>query len=120
MVSTAKGTSQILTYKDRAEERRKEKGSDNPFEATESASLEVAISDSNKGFKMLAKMGWKEGEGLGSENNQGIVEPIKIEQRVERAGLGESDCGLTSSPKMPLDFKMRKKKRSNATNPQTI
>ena len=40
-------------YKDRAEERRKEQGSDNPFEATQSSSLDVAIDESNKGFKML-------------------------------------------------------------------
>ena len=65
-------------YKDRAEERRKEQGSDNPFEATQSSSLDVAIDESNKGFKMLSKLGWKQGEGLGNQNNQGIVEPIKI------------------------------------------
>ena len=104
--------SDSTSYKDRAEERRKEKGSDNPFEATQSASLEVAINDNNKGFQMLAKMGWKEGEGLGSESNQGIVEPIKIEQRVEGAGLGLSNGGLASSTKKPFDFKMRKKKEA--------
>ena len=29
----------------------------------------------NVGFKMLEKMGWKEGEGLGSEG-QGIKQPV--------------------------------------------
>lgn len=29
----------------------------------------------NVGFRMLEKMGWKEGEGLGA-NAQGIVEPV--------------------------------------------
>ena len=76
------------SYKNRAEDRRTEKGSDNPFEATQSSNLETAIDKSNKGFKMLAQMGWKEGEGLGTASNQGIIDPIKIESRKERAGLG--------------------------------
>ena len=101
-------TSNNSIYKDRAEGRRKEVGSDNPFEATESASLEVALDDSNKGFKMLSKMGWKKGEGLGAESNQGIVEPIKIETRVERSGLGSSG-NSTSNTGKPFNFKMQKK-----------
>ena len=95
-------------YKDRAEGRRKEVGSDNPFEATQSASLDVALDDNNKGFKMLSKMGWKKGEGLGAENNQGMVEPIKIETRVERTGLGSSDAPLSMSGKT-FNLKTHKK-----------
>lgn len=39
---------------------------------------------------MLAKMGFKGGSlGLG-KNNQGRSEPIRVEQRQERAGLGSS------------------------------
>ena len=95
-------------YNDRAEQRRKEKGSDNPYEATHSASLDKAIDDTNKGFNMLSKMGWKKGEGLGVESNQGIVEPIKIETREERAGLGADNVSSLST-KRHFDFKMRKK-----------
>jgi len=95
-------------YKDRAEGRRKEVGSDSPFEATQSASLDVALDDNNKGFKMLSKMGWKKGEGLGAENNQGMVEPIKIETRAERSGLGSHDNPLSMSGKT-FNLKMQKK-----------
>lgn len=42
----------------------------------------------NVGFKMLEKMGWKEGEGLGSEG-QGIKNPVnKGQQPVNGGGLG--------------------------------
>ena len=97
------------TYKDRAEERRIEKGSDNPFEATQSASLDVALDNTNKGFKMLSKMGWKEGEGLGVENNQGRLEPIKIESREERSGLGSNNV---YPPKPYSNFKIRNKQEA--------
>jgi hypothetical protein len=35
------------------------------------------ISDDNIGNKMLKKMGWKSGEGLGA-NNDGIREPVSV------------------------------------------
>ncbi len=31
----------------------------------------------NKGHKMLAKMGWKKGEGIG-KSQTGIVEPVSL------------------------------------------
>ena len=57
---------------------------------------------------MLSKMGWKRGEGLGAESNQGMVEPIKIETRAERSGLGSSYAPLSLTDK-PFNFKMQKK-----------
>ena len=35
------------------------------------------ISDDNRGRRMLKKMGWKEGEGLGKDN-AGIAEPVSF------------------------------------------
>eukprot|EP00177_Eucheuma_denticulatum_P008314 GFKZ01015124.1.p1 GENE.GFKZ01015124.1~~GFKZ01015124.1.p1 ORF type:complete len:439 (-),score=65.94 GFKZ01015124.1:2053-3213(-) len=45
------------------------------------------LEKSNKGFEMLEKMGWKKGDGLGSER-EGRREPVVAEMRRHRAGLG--------------------------------
>lgn len=34
-----------------------------------------SISSENKGFKMLSKLGWQEGQTLG-KNNDGLLEPV--------------------------------------------
>lgn len=49
--------------------------------------LSSAISSQNKGFAMLAKMGYKEGEAIG-KSSQGILEPIGIDIKKDRGGLG--------------------------------
>lgn len=36
---------------------------------------EFKLNENNVGFKMLQKLGWKDGEGLGSTSS-GIVDPI--------------------------------------------
>ena len=93
-------------YKDRAQKRRLDKGSSNPYEKTETASVHKQIRKSNKGFKMLANMGWTEGTGLGSgKTGSGRLEPVLVEQRPERAGLGMSEGMI--GPVVPK--KMREK-----------
>ena len=42
------------------------------------------------GKKLLEKMGWKEGEGLG-KTHKGVVEPIKPDIRVNRQGLSSQE-----------------------------
>lgn len=82
-------------FHDRAKERRRLIGSSHGSEKTVSASVDTAIGAENKGFKMLAKMGFKGGsQGLG-KNNQGRAEPVKVEQRTERAGLGSNVPSVT-------------------------
>ena len=74
-------------YSDRAAERRLKKGSDHHREKTETADVRQKLPQKNKGFKLLQQMGWKEGSGLGREG-QGRVEPVLVEERGERRGLG--------------------------------
>lgn len=49
--------------------------------------LKQPIDSGNKGFSMLQKMGFKSGMGLG-KNNSGIVEPIPINIKNNKQGLG--------------------------------
>ncbi|KAJ2741690.1 hypothetical protein GGI20_005009 [Coemansia sp. BCRC 34301] len=43
-------------------------------------SINKALGSDNVGFKMLAKLGWQQGQGLGAAGN-GIVEPIRLATR---------------------------------------
>ena len=74
-------------YSDRAARRRLTKGSAHHSEKTQVADVRQRLPERNKGFKLLQKMGWKEGSGLGKEG-QGVVEPVLVEERGERLGLG--------------------------------
>ncbi|KAM3174754.1 hypothetical protein ACTXT7_009906 [Hymenolepis weldensis] len=52
------------------------------------ASVLTPIDESNVGARLLSKMGWNKGEGLGREKG-GIAEPISASMRLDhRAGLG--------------------------------
>ncbi|NXM14108.1 AGGF1 factor, partial [Ploceus nigricollis] len=75
-------------YKDRAGKRRETVGSEGTFQRDDSsASVHIEISNSNKGHKMLEKMGWKKGEGLGKDGG-GMKDPIQLELHQKYAGLG--------------------------------
>ncbi|XP_061118594.1 angiogenic factor with G patch and FHA domains 1 isoform X2 [Conger conger] len=75
-------------YQDRAEKRRQVVGSEGAFHRDDApASVHVEISDGNKGRKMLEKMGWKKGEGLGKDG-AGRKDPIQLKIRKSHAGLG--------------------------------
>lgn len=77
-------------YQDRAQERRVKVGSYFPHERdSEPASVDRPLPEDNVGFKMLHKMGWKEGTGLGKDK-QGTVEPVKVSTKKSRTGLGHS------------------------------
>lgn len=91
-------------YKDRAENRRLVVGSDNPYEKTEVASTEIALTNRNKGFKMLEKMGWTEGHGIGKTT--GLIEPIQPESSVGRSGFGST---VIPEPETTPDEVNRKK-----------
>ncbi|XP_021936806.1 angiogenic factor with G patch and FHA domains 1 isoform X2 [Zootermopsis nevadensis] len=61
-------------YEDRAQIRRATVGSQDHHEKTQTALLEEPIHSDNKGYKLLTKMGWSEGQALG-KGEDGRVEP---------------------------------------------
>ncbi|CAH8500858.1 unnamed protein product [Schistosoma turkestanicum] len=64
------------------------------------ASVYKPISDENKGAKLLAKMGWTPGQGLG-KSKSGISEPITVSLRINpQAGLGLNN---SSKNLVPID-----------------
>ncbi|KAK6631814.1 hypothetical protein RUM43_013878 [Polyplax serrata] len=93
-------------YRDRAKERREKFGipdEPRPNRLKEKYLKEKeeiyeepnrgGISAENVGNKMLQKMGWTEGMGLG-RSNQGRTDIIQASQRVPTAGLGASGSNL--------------------------
>lgn len=54
---------------------------------TRNEGLQTSLDASNKGFAMLQKMGYKQGQSLGKAN-EGRVEPVPIEVKEGRGGLG--------------------------------
>ncbi|CAH0590363.1 unnamed protein product [Chrysodeixis includens] len=74
-------------YNDRAQARRDTVGSTHDAEKTQTADINVSITPDNKGFKLLEKMGWNKGEGLGKDC-QGETEPVPLVSNDGTAGLG--------------------------------
>lgn len=68
--------------------------------------LDTAISTSNKGFAMLAKMGYKQGDAIG-RSNKGIVEPIGIQIKSDRGGLGR-DAALQQLKERRAEIRRKK------------
>ncbi|XP_048875028.1 angiogenic factor with G patch and FHA domains 1 isoform X2 [Brienomyrus brachyistius] len=94
-------------YKDRAEERRQVVGSEGIFQREDApSSVHVEISDANKGRKMLEKMGWKKGEGLGKDG-AGMKDPIQLQIRKSQAGLGVNASVSVDDLTLP-QFKSKK------------
>ncbi|KJE96653.1 hypothetical protein CAOG_06943 [Capsaspora owczarzaki ATCC 30864] len=48
------------------------------------------LSSANKGYQMLQRSGWSEGQGLGAQEH-GQVAPVQAAQRTSTAGLGVTD-----------------------------
>ncbi|XP_050352803.1 angiogenic factor with G patch and FHA domains 1 isoform X2 [Nymphalis io] len=74
-------------YNDRAQTRREKVGSSHHSEKTQSSDINTFIAAENKGFKLLEKMGWSKGEGLGKDS-QGDREPVPLVSNDGKAGLG--------------------------------
>ncbi|KAJ3117044.1 G patch domain-containing protein 8 [Phlyctochytrium bullatum] len=55
---------------------------------TPRAGLEVPLNSGNLGFRLLQKMGWKQGLGLGKDGS-GRVDPVPIHQKFDTSGVGK-------------------------------
>ncbi|MCJ8729342.1 hypothetical protein PDJAM_G00105020 [Pangasius djambal] len=97
-----------MKYRDRAAERREKYGIPEPpapkkWKFTQPAPVvnyeqptKDGLNSDNIGNKMLQAMGWKEGKGLG-RNQQGITAPIEAQMRTKGAGLGTKGSNYTLS-----------------------
>ncbi|KAI9287725.1 hypothetical protein BC943DRAFT_274597 [Umbelopsis sp. AD052] len=54
------------------------------------ASMDSHLPETNIGYKLLLKMGWTAGEGLGSDR-QGRVDPIRIDLKMDALGVGKAE-----------------------------
>ncbi|XP_053984067.1 angiogenic factor with G patch and FHA domains 1 isoform X1 [Hylaeus volcanicus] len=91
-------------YQDRAHSRRQCIGSSNHHAKTQQSSMDVSIAKDNRGFKLLSKMGWTEGQSLGKEGD-GRTEPIPMTNNPSRTGLGTT----SEFPTIELDSMTEKK-----------
>ncbi|KAL8602201.1 hypothetical protein ACOMHN_022714 [Nucella lapillus] len=98
-------------YADKAGLRRRYVGSEHSSHKQSHdvpASVHRPISSENKGHRMLAKMGWKEGSGLGKDN-AGRAEPVTVELRANRsAGLGSTSATSVSLDNVQSANRMRR------------
>lgn len=73
--------------------------------------LNTALDESNKGFAMLAKMGFKKGMGLGKKE-QGISNPIPLDIKEGRKGLGkESEEARRKKQRIEAHLIMAKRRK---------
>ncbi|KAG0662138.1 hypothetical protein C6P46_003531 [Rhodotorula mucilaginosa] len=88
-----------------------------PPKPTPAAPNKDGLEESNAGRKMLEKMGWSAGGGLGAEG-AGRVDPIQAAQFQQRAGLGATKGVAVGSEEAPVTYadRMREKalKRFNS------
>ncbi|XP_078036717.1 angiogenic factor with G patch and FHA domains 1 [Augochlora pura] len=81
-------------YQDRAQSRRQCIGSLNHHAKTQQSSMDTSIAKDNRGFKILSKMGWTEGQSLGKEGD-GRTEPVLMTNNPSKTGLGATSEFLT-------------------------
>lgn len=83
-----------------------------PKEHTEQQSKKPTKQHNNVGLKMLMKMGYKPGEGLGAKG-QGIKEPIALEIMPKNAGIGTV---INSASNSDITHNKHKRKKSVKKN----
>eukprot|EP00123_Amoebidium_parasiticum_P001388 comp12458_c0_seq1/m.7393 comp12458_c0_seq1/g.7393 ORF comp12458_c0_seq1/g.7393 comp12458_c0_seq1/m.7393 type:complete len:412 (-) comp12458_c0_seq1:338-1573(-) len=67
---------------------RTHQAGDLDLSGTDQATLDTPIPKTNVGYRLLEKMGWAEGSGLGRLGH-GIKDPIRYDDQLQRMGLGK-------------------------------
>lgn len=75
---------------------------DAPSAESAAAAPSLQLTESNKGFQMMKMLGWS-GGSLGIKGN-GIEQPISVEVKVNRFGLGLSASDQPHSKQATQDF----------------
>ncbi|KAI8339948.1 hypothetical protein BC941DRAFT_318413, partial [Chlamydoabsidia padenii] len=60
------------------------------FDNVEQTSMETHLPSHNMGYRLLQKMGWKQGTGLG-RLGQGRTDPIRIDLKQDSLGIGKAE-----------------------------
>jgi len=64
--------------------------------------LNTKIPKENKGFQLLLKLGFKEGETLGKSSRDGLSEPIQVEMKADKHGIEFVQSGKASRKEKEL------------------
>ncbi|KAG2171744.1 hypothetical protein INT43_008124, partial [Umbelopsis isabellina] len=59
-------------------------------DSLEQANMSTHLPETNIGYRLLCKMGWSAGQGLGSDR-QGRVDPIRIDLKMDSLGIGKAE-----------------------------
>lgn len=89
LVNAQKRTHEMFKRKEQLKLKRPKTYHEQEKDAREKG-LNTALSRENVGFKMMAKMGFKVGSGLG-KSLSGLKEPIKIEMKGNSSGVGREN-----------------------------
>lgn len=101
------------------EQRHKQKPVKQLEEERREEGLKSAIPSDNKGFSMLAKMGYKQGDSIGRSSSSGIVEPISIQVKSGRGGLGR-EAAIKQLQEYKNRLRQTKAEQKNETSTSSI
>lgn len=102
-----------------AEQRHKQKPVRQLEEERREEGLKSAIPSDNKGFSMMAKMGYKQGDTIGRSSSSGIVEPISIQIKSDRGGLGR-EAAIKQLQEYKNRLRQTKAEQKNETSTSSI
>jgi len=61
------------------------------------------IDKSNRGFKLLEKLGFKQGESLG-KSNKGIIDPLQPTIKINKKGIGNEEFNENNESNKVINY----------------